>query len=192
MSRSFPSLAFALLVIYSWSSSAADTAALTRAIDKLCRETGLHRAGAVQLFREFANNDSRYWVKVPLLIDGAKHVYDIHLDQSFNTWQFRPADWPFHDGEIPAGLGYDTLKDWQARAIAASAVTRFNKTRNYKLYGKAAIQKVGNDFLVTYETISEERKQKQFKNIEGPIFMDPYVSFIVTPRGTIFGLFWGA
>jgi hypothetical protein len=192
MRRLFTTVALTLVMLTTLSGSAGDTAALTQGVDKLCQETGLRRAGPVQLHREFPNKDNRYWVKVPLLIDGAKHIYDIHLDEHFRAWQFRPTDWPFHHGEIPAGLGYDTFKEPHGRTIALEAVTRLNKIRKYKLYGSAAIQKVANDFLVTYETVSKAEQQKELKNIEGPLFVDPYVSFMVTPRGTVFGLFWGA
>jgi hypothetical protein len=190
--RYLVSLAFVLLALSTSSSSAADSAAFRRAIDALCRETGLRRAGQITLIKEFKYGRDRFWVKVPLVVDGTKHVYDVHLTDNLTIWQFRPTDWPFHHSQIPAGLGADTFKEAKTRKFILSAVDRFNRAGKYKLYGKPAIQKVGSDFIITYETISEEEQERQFRNIEGEISVDPYVSFLVSPRGTIFGLFWGA
>jgi hypothetical protein len=186
------SLAFVLLALSTSSSSAADSAAFKRAVDALCRETGLRRGGQTTLVKEFNDGRDRFWVKVPLVVDGTKHVYDIHLIDNLTVWQFRPTDWPFHRSQIPAGLGADTFKETKTRKFILSVLARFNRARKYKLYGKPAIKKVGSDFVVTYKTISEEEQERQFRNIEREIAVDPYVSFLVSPRGTIFGLFWGA
>jgi hypothetical protein len=186
------SLAFVLLALSTSSSSAADSAAFRRAIDALCAETGLRRAGQITLIKEFNDGHDRFWVKVPLVVDGTKHVYDIHLTDNLTVWQFRPKDWPFYQTEIPAGLGADTFKEANTRKFILSVVARFKRAGKYKLYGKPAIQKVGSDFVVTYKTISEEEEERQLRNIEGEISVDPYLSFLVTPRGTVFGMFWGA
>jgi hypothetical protein len=48
------------------------------------------------------------------------------------------------------------------------------------------MQKVGSNFVVSFETASEkEQKAASFP-------LDAFVSFLITPKGTVFAGFWGA
>ncbi len=53
------------------------------------------------------------------------------------------------------------------------------------------IQRVREDFVVTYITMSEE---EQTAAMQGPemVLLHPYVSFLVTPKGIVFGGFPGS
>jgi hypothetical protein len=67
------------------------------------------------------------------------------------------------------------------------AVAELNKLLGWKYASGPYIQRVRSGFLVSFVTVTaEEQKRSNYE------YLDPYVSFLVTPRGTVFGGFWGA
>ena len=88
---------------------------------------------------------------------------------------------------VDAGVGEDTLKNGRQRRVCVIAVAKLNKLLGWKYAAGPYIQRVASGFLVTFVTVTaEEQKRANYE------FLDPYVSFLVTPKGTVFGGFWGA
>jgi len=77
----------------------------SKAVDKLCAQTGLQRIGEVRLLEKTPYVGLNYWVRVPLLVEGRKHFYRMHLDKTFRIRDFEPEGWPF----VPGGLIEYTL-----------------------------------------------------------------------------------
>jgi hypothetical protein len=178
--------AFACIELGISSVSAAHADSFARAVDVICKQTGLRRDGQIKLLRRSKYADLRYRVEVALVVDGRKRLYTVLLDDNFKMVEFQPEGWPF----VPGGLikyppGYDTYREPNGRQMALSAVTRFNQLRNYKPYGQPAIQKVGAYLLVTYQWTSKQRRGT------GVLYKDAVLSFIVTSRGTVCGQLWG-
>jgi hypothetical protein len=66
-----------------FSASATHRPRFERAIDMLC-------AGEVKLLERTGYADLRYYVRVPLLVEGRKHSYRMHLDDNFRIRDFEP------------------------------------------------------------------------------------------------------
>ncbi len=158
----------------------------SKAVDKLCAQTGLQRIGEVRLLEKTPYVGLNYWVRVPLLVEGRKHFYRMHLDKTFRIRDFEPEGWPF----VPGGLieyppGYDTYREPKGRQAAIAAVEHVNSIRRETTYGRPAVQKVGSDVLVTYQWTSHTRTK------DGDLVQDACLSFVITPRGTIYAQTWG-
>ena len=86
--------------------NAAHESDFAAAIDKLCAQTGLQRVGPVKLLERTDYADLRYYVQVPLLVEGTKHRYKMHLDDNFRITDFEPQGRRFVSGgliEYPPG-----------------------------------------------------------------------------------------
>ena len=165
---------------------AVPVAALTQGVDRLCEQTGLRRAGNVEVLRRSPYGDLRYRIEVPLLMEGKKQLYSILLDEEYKMVEFQPEGWPF----VPSRLikyppGYDTYKNPHIREVALSAVRRFNRVRKYNPVGQPTVQKVGPHLLVTYQWTSRQHRGTATR------YRDAVLSFIVTQRGTVCGQLWG-
>ena len=124
----------------------------------------------------------RYTAETDLIVDGKRKHYRLGFDATFRVMHFT-SGFPAAD----AMLGEDTLKDGRHRRMCVQAVARLNKQLGWKSAVGPYVQRLGSGFLVTFKTVTaEEQKRANYE------FLDPYVSFVVTPKGTVFGGFWGA
>jgi hypothetical protein len=156
---------------------------LSSSIDQLCAGTGLKRTSPIKSVEQGRTTDPGYTVRLDMAADRRVLHYVVRFDSHYELLSFKPE--PLDLGGV--GLGADTVKEAKTRAICTAAVARLNRQLHWKFFGRAAIQKVREGYLVTYETVSEEQ-QKRAKYA----YLDPYVSFLVTPDGTVFGVFLGA
>jgi hypothetical protein len=163
-----------------------DRAAMLSELDQLCSWTGLQRLGDFRDPRCGTGSDEGCVARVDLAVDGQRTHYRINFCREHSRLKicnFIPDKYDWHD----VGLGYDTLKDQAARAKALAAVKKLNEHLHWKWTLGPEIQRVGRDILVSYETVSHEEQKKS-----GYSYLDPYVSFLVSRRGTVFAGFFGA
>jgi hypothetical protein len=97
-----------------------------------------------------------------------------------NIYAIEPENYDWHGH----GIGFDTLKDPKTRRWAVAAVKRVNQHLGWKFAFGPEIQKIGRDVLVTYETVSREEQKRT-----GYSYVDPYISFLISPKGTVFAAF---
>jgi hypothetical protein len=179
-----------LVCVFLFGCSSFTTTAETRheldgAINQLCHWTGLRRLGPVTSVERWRTNDPGYNVRLQLAVDGSPRPYVVRFDSRRRLLSFEPES--FDLSGVSQGLGYDTVKDRHARACSIAAVNHLNEHLRWTWYGQPAIQRVGPDFLVTYETVSAAEQRRSHY-----MYIDPYVSFVVTPKGTVFATFFGS
>jgi hypothetical protein len=159
---------------------------LSANLDRLCAWTGMTRAGPIKSIKYPDKDDSSYVVSVELAVGKRIRAFRLWFDSDRQLERFMPDDL-----RIEVGVGNDTLHDSQARDACMAAVRRLNEHLGWKWHSGPAIQKIGQDFLVTYQTLSDEQMIST-ENDTVMISLDPYVSFLVTPSGVVFGALWGA
>jgi hypothetical protein len=129
-------------------------------------------------------------IKTRLVVDGTMRDYIIILEDDLTVVEFWPDRWLQRGGE-KGQLGIDDrVKDARRRSLAIGAVEQLNKHLKFTYHGPPKILEWDNDLLVTYRTITEQ-KQDQEEHRRGVVIMHPWVSFVVSPRGTPFAAFWG-
>jgi hypothetical protein len=180
MTARLPAL-FVLLGILAMScraaSSESELVEVTRATDEMCNWTGLRRVSSVR--------DTPTEFAVDLAVDGKPTHYKANATRTHGHVKIShlmPVKFDWHD----VGLGYDTLKDAKARAVALKAVQKANAYLRWRWVSRPQIQRVGRNMVVTYETVTREEQKRS-----GYAYLDPIVSFLVTPKGTVFGFFVG-
>jgi hypothetical protein len=157
---------------------------LSAPVDDLCSWTGMKRSGPIIRIERWRTANPGYNASVRLNVDGAVRPYVVRFDSHRHLMSFEPE--PFYDlSKMSQGLGYDTVKDSKTRFTCVSAVDKLNQHLRWTWYGRPAIQQVGRDFIVTYETVSPAEQKKA-------MYLDPYVSFLVTSKGTIYATFFGS
>jgi len=160
-----------------------ELASLTKAVDQLCSWSAMARQGDLWEVEHLGGEWFVYSAKVDLLVEGRRIKYVIRFDSRFHVKHFMPEGFDLSS----VALGYDTLRDPRLRRICIDAVARFNKALGWKSVVGPYVQRVGSNYIVTFKTVTaEEQKRANYE------FLDPYVSFLVTPKGTVFGGFWGA
>jgi hypothetical protein len=155
---------------------------LTRSVDELCRHTGMTRVGPIGNIERLQPGSTGYVISVHLNADGTTRPYRIPYRSENHPVAFRPDE--FYLSEAGKGLGFDTVKDTEVRSRCIAAVSRLNQHLQWTWYGPAAIQPLGENYIVTYETVSPAEQKKD-------LYLDPYVTFVVTPKGTVFAVFFG-
>ena len=71
------------------------------------------------------------------------------------------------------------MREW-----AVAAAKKVNAHLKWKFAFGPEIQRIGRDIAVTYETVSrEEQKRANYS------YVDPYITFLVSPKGTLFAAF---
>jgi hypothetical protein len=179
-------LAFATVAASPRDASSTERAEMRDELQRLCSWTGLQRLGEFVDVRCGSGSDAGCIAKADLAVDGKRTHYRINFCRGHGRLKicnFIPQDYDWHD----VGLGYDTLKDRQTRASALAAVKKLNQHLQWKWAVGPEIQRVGHDIVVSYETVSPEEQRKS-----GYSYLDPYVSFLVSPKGTVFAGFFGA
>lgn len=159
-----------------------DLATLTRTIDQLCSWTGMMRSSPILKVERWRTEKPGYNVAVRLAVEGAVKQYLIRFDSERTLLSFTPVGQNLGH----TSLGADSVRDPAARDACIAAIAKLNKNLRWIWYGSAAIQRVGLNFIVTYASVSDKDLKKP--NV---IYIDPMVSFLVTPRGTVFSAFWG-
>jgi len=162
------------------------TPAFEAIIDDLCLYTGLLRAGPIQRVERWDDKAMGrfYRVDVPLQIDGSTGTFSVILDSHHQPSTFF-AEHP--DFSHIRGLGFNAVTSPLVRCFCVNAVGTFAFHYHWMCYGRGAIQRLGHNYLMTYQTVSEAEQKKS-----GYAYLDPYVSFIITPRGTIIATVFGA
>jgi len=165
------------------SSDSAEKAALTKAVDQLCSLAGMTRLQALQKIESRPTNEYvRYKAEACLAADGRTSKYIIRFHSKTQVIHFMPEHF-----DLDISLGGDTLKDSQLRAKCLEAVAKVNRGLGWKWAVGPSIQRLGPNFIVTFETVTAAQQKKA----KGAI-LDPYVSFVVTRRGIVIGGFWGS
>jgi hypothetical protein len=159
---------------------------LSSRIDQLCQWTGMTRHGPITSIEQWHTKNPGYNVSVDLGVGRTIYHYLVRFDGERKLISFIPGAFQFGN----ASLGADTLRDPKARALSIAAVNKLNQQLHWKRYGPETIQKIHGAFCVTYQTVSKEKQAKS--EARGKYFLDPYVSFLVTRGGIVFGAFWGA
>ena len=157
---------------------------LTAVIDQLCDATGLRRVSPVEL--QESDRRGRH-IEVALTADEHERRYDITVEWSGKIASFMPKKFDFED----VGQGYDTLSQGPAREMCTRITRIVGERLKWKWVSGPLIQRLRQDFVVTYVTMSEKEQAEAMGGPE-PVLLHPYVSFLVTPRGTVFGGFHGS
>jgi hypothetical protein len=156
-----------------------DREVLMREIDKLCACIGATRASGITSMEKWPSGPRRYHVHTDLIVEGQKKDYQIWFDGTRHVITFGPQELFPHTAQ---GTGFDTLKDSAMRTFLTRRVELANQCLHVALYPPVAIQPAGDNFQVTYYSVpTEAREQNAF-------LLDPYMSFTVTRRGTVFAL----
>jgi hypothetical protein len=186
----FISIALLMLHASAVFGSTADHATMLRQLDQVCGWTGLRRLGDLRKLHYWKQGgDAGCKAKVLIAVEGKRADYDIEFRRENGALKFwallapdslygpNRADWRGF-----RGIGFDTLKDRQARAFALAAVNKLNRHLRWRWFSDAAMQKIGTHILVTFETISPQQKKEPGWFLR---YVDPYDTFIVSPRGTV-------
>lgn len=139
------------------------------------------RAGSIHGVERWSTENPGYNVAVHLNVDGSTRPYLVRFDSNQRLLSFTPE--AMNLGDI--SIGADTFKDPKARSHCVAAVDNLKPHLDRTWYEPPAIQRVGSDFIVTYFSVSPSEQDMRLYN-------DPYISFLVTPKGTVFALFFGA
>jgi hypothetical protein len=157
---------------------------ITATVDQFCGWTGLKRVSEI---RDIGHWKTRHQsggnAKFDLLVDGRRKQYSLIFFWErgrVNIYAIEPENYDWHGH----GIGFDTLKDPKTRRWAVAAVKRVNQHLGWKFAFGPEIQKIGRDVLVTYETVSREEQKRT-----GYSYVDPYISFLISPKGTVFAAF---
>jgi hypothetical protein len=153
-------------------------------VDQFCSWTGLKRVSALRDIGHWKTlHDSGGNARFDLLVDGKRTQYRLiffwqHGRAKIYSIEPENYDWHGH------GVGFDTLKDPKIREWAEAAAKKVNAHLKWKYAFGPEIQRIGRDIAVTYETVSrEEQKRMNYS------YVDPYITFLVSPKGTVFAAF---
>lgn len=143
----------------------------------------MKRSGPIVSIVQWGSDDPGCNVRLTLVVDGRRQPFIIRFNSDRELFNFQPVH--FDLSSMSQGLGYDSVMIPGVRERCIAAVNHMNRRLRWPQYGSPAIQRVGSNFIITYLAIppSEQRKH---------IYLDPYVSFLVTPKGTILVGFFGA
>jgi len=142
----------------------------------------MKRVGPIENIEQWRGELRGYNVYAKLLLDGKIVPYEISFDDGglFNYW---PRKYKCKAAE---GTGYDTLKDPATRRLCIGAVQKLNRYLRWRFYDPAAIQKDGTGYRVSYLTVSPQERSRP-----GIILLDPYVNFMISRAGIVFGISHG-
>lgn len=142
---------------------------------------------AIKSIARWSGEDSGYDVGVYMAADHKVDHYLISFDSKAGLLSFHPGH--SVSGRLPGltrDLGFDELKDAGQRAICTDAVNKLNEHLNLVLGGDPGIQSYHGNWLVSYHTVSEVEDRSTHRK-----YTNPYVSFLVTPGGTVIAVYWG-
>lgn len=164
--------------------AADERVAIAATVDQFCGWTGLKRVSELRDIGHWkTREDSGGNARFDLLVDGKRTQYRLiffwqHGRAKIYSIEPENYDWHGH------GVGFDTLKDPKVREWAIAAAKKVNAYLKWKYAFGPEIQRIGRDIAVTYETVSrEEQKRTNYS------YVDPYITFLVSPKGTVFAAF---
>lgn len=143
----------------------------------------MQRTGPVRKFEHQVSPDPFYFVDLDLLVDRKPFRYRFYFDSHRRLYRFAPENFTLY-GRTQA-IGIDNVKSSAERLRCVSAVSNLEGLRLWKWYGDPCIQKAGDDYLVTYSSIPPAKAKTEE-------YLDPFISFLVTPKGTISVMFPGS
>ena len=153
-------------------------------VDEFCSWSGLKRVSELRDIGHWKSlHDSGGNARFDLLLDGKRTQYRLiffwqHGRAKIYSIEPENYDWHGH------GVGFDTLKDPKIREWAVAAAKKVNARLKWKYAFGPEIQRIGHGIAVTYETVSrEEQKRMNYS------YVDPYITFLVSPKGTVFAAF---
>ncbi len=159
-------------------------AAMLRELDQLFGWAGVRRVSDLQRVDcAGSKGESSCTAKLFLEVDGRRRSYNIELEGSDRKPKFAAfyPDEPASPGEDSFDCERDTVKDPRLRALAVTAVERFNRHLRWHWVSGPMIQRVRGDFFVSYHTFSKEESKRV-------AYVYPtHATFFVTPRGTVCG-----
>lgn len=150
-------------------------------IDEFCSWAGMIRSGSIRDIQRWPTENPGYNVAVHLNVDGSTRPYLIRFDSRQRLLSVTPESMNLGDIRI----GANTLQDPEPRSLCIAAVSKLKPHLGRTWYGPPAIQRVGSDFIVTYVTVSPSEQKKN-------VYNDPYISFLITSKCTVFAVFFGA
>ena len=165
-----------------------DTQLMT-AVDSMCRWAQLSRVGQLRDIHCYPTDDvmpAHCAVTVRLFAEGTRRSvreYTVNVENDLSVRFFSLEHWPFPDEYPRAGTGANTVRDSALRHRLISAAERANRHLNYACVGSALIQSAGDSYVVTYRQITKSAQHHQEK-LENAVILHPYVSFLVTSRGS--------
>jgi hypothetical protein len=169
-------IAVSALLIVSCHKASHDFAADVEAV---CSCAGVKRNGPVTVATD--PHDGYTVATFEIVADGTAKRYQAHFNQKHFLYNFLPEDYmPYMTSNY-----VDTLPDQTTRTSLVDRIIGFNACLKWKLYGKPIMQTVGSAFLVTYLSVPEAELKKH-------VYLDPYVTFIISPAGTVLGAYYMA
>jgi hypothetical protein len=153
-------------------------------VDQFCNWTGLKRVSELRDIGHWkTRQDSGGNARFDLLVDGKRMQYRLIFFWERGVakiYSIEPENYDWHGH----GVGFDTVKDPKTRQWAEAAAKKVNAHLHWKFAFGPEIQRIGRDIAVTYETVSrEEQKRMNYS------YVDPYITFLVSPKGTVFAAF---
>jgi hypothetical protein len=153
-------------------------------VDQFCSWTGLKRVSELRDIGHWkTRHDSGGNARFDLLVDGKLTKYHLiffwHHGRA-NIYSIEPENYDWHGH----GVGFDTLKHPKIREWAVAAAKKVNAHLKWKFAFGPEIQRIGRDIAVTYETVSREKQKRMNYS-----YVDPYITFLVSPKGTVFAAF---
>ena len=177
-------------------SASLDHATMLGQLDQVCSWTGLRRLGDLKHIEYWQQGqDAGCKAKLFLAVEDRRAEYSIEFRRErgqLKLWAFIPPDSVIAEKDSDwrgfKGIGYDTLKDRHARAFALAAVKKLNKHLNWHWFSGPLMQKIGHNIQVSFETVSREQLNEPHGYLR---HMDPYVTFIVSSKGTVIAAWFG-
>jgi len=176
-------------------------------VDEFCGWTGLKRVSELRDIGHWKSlHDSGGNARFDLLVDGKRTQYRLIFfwqHDRVKIYSIEPENYDWHGH----GVGFDTLKEPKIRKWAEAAAKKINAHLKWKYAFGPEIQRIGRDIAVTYETVPRPppTRATPFPSSAAPVAtggnaervivtgsnipIDPYITFLVSPKGTVFGAF---
>ena len=150
-------------------------------LDNLCKLTGLRRVGPIAGCQKRTDAAGpTFHCRAFLEYHREPVRYHIHLDGDKRVTSYAPANMT-----LSASHRSDTLRGGKRMALL-TAVKRANATLGLGCFGNPIMQKTGDHYVVTFLSMPEHML-KEAKRTR----IDPYISFLVTESGKVFGVIRG-
>jgi hypothetical protein len=160
-------------------------AKVTMGVDEVCAWTGMRRIGPIVSWERWRSDAGGYNVEADLRTEGAIRRYLFRFDKKRTILSYQPLHSDLSN--LRTGPGLNSAANLQRRAACIAAVSKLNRNLHRTYYGKPTIWKDGRNFAVIYETVSRAEQERT-----GFAYLDAFVTFIVTPNGTVTAIFLGA
>jgi hypothetical protein len=203
---------FFLISILALSALSATVAAdepreIAATIDQFCGWTGMKRVSELRDIGHWKTlHDSGGNARFDLVVDGKRTRYRLIFFWEYGRakiYSIEPENYDWHGH----GVGFDTLKDPKIRRWAEAAAKKVNAHLRWKYAFGPEIQRIGRDIAVTYETVprppptrtisipsktaptATEAGAERVIVTGSNLPIDPYITFVVSPKGTVFAAF---